>query len=341
MYITLISLSLFFSFLYQYTKDRYFCVFVKLFLFLLLTLPLIFRKGIGTDYINYINIYNTFKAGGDTNVDIGWKLLNYLVISLNSTAQWIFILSGFFTVIFFIKSIDKEAALILVISYLSFYYFPSYNIIRQILSISIVLYIITKKSSNTVYNILLYCIALSLHLSSIIFIVVFINTNKKAIQKIIISIIGLMIFLVFQFINPLALIQYVLGIFDNRYSAYLDMANYIGAVKTSGLGLFSELVFFFVLYNLYDQNTTSNRERNITNRLFLLAVLFYSMSWHITILARFKYSFYILLFLLIPKIRKNSLNNLIVYGFSVFFLIVCIIKIYSGENGIFPYNSIF
>ena len=94
-YIYLCLFVLILSFSYTKCKDKYLAIDIKILIFLFLFIPAALRFGIGTDYVNYVNIFQSFKNTNEMQQEIGWKLINQFVLINNLPVQYIFVIASF------------------------------------------------------------------------------------------------------------------------------------------------------------------------------------------------------------------------------------------------------
>ena len=67
-------------------------------LLLVMLLPAVLRYNIGTDYANYVNYFNS-PDGALQRTELGFILINQLVIAMRGSVQWMFALIALFTYI--------------------------------------------------------------------------------------------------------------------------------------------------------------------------------------------------------------------------------------------------
>jgi|GEM_PF-2305882 len=182
------------AWLYTYGKNKHISVAAKWFCFLLLFVPSAIRYGIGTDYVNYLDIFNRIKAGGSYHPkEFGWEILNIFAGKFALPFQFVIAFASFFTILPFFKT-EKKHFFIIIVLFSCLYYLNSFNITRQVLAMSILWYAylnLLKKEYINAY--VLVFLAAAFHNYALIFFVVFIAAqflplNKKRI---------LIIFLVF------------------------------------------------------------------------------------------------------------------------------------------------
>lgn len=112
-------------------------------LFVILFLTAALRYDTGIDYWNYISIYKRFQIGIDTHVEPGFAFLMQIISDGGFSPQWMFIVTSFFTVLFFLKALYEQSsnfALSIFLYQVMGYYFYSFNSIRYYLAVSIAFY---------------------------------------------------------------------------------------------------------------------------------------------------------------------------------------------------------
>lgn len=133
-YLSILFVSTFFVYISDKGKGRLERQAFLLMAFLLIFIPSAFRFDIGTDFLNYIAIYNNLDTYGD-RLEPGFYLLNQLFYSIEANPQWIFISSAFIFSIVLFAAYPIKGAWILHFAAVSLLWFPSFNIIRQSLAI--------------------------------------------------------------------------------------------------------------------------------------------------------------------------------------------------------------
>ena len=338
-YFLTIFLSLFCSSIVSFGKDLYLKKSSRIFVFLLLVLPLILRQGIGTDYKNYVNIFNSIQLDSMVFSDLGWLLINKIVIYLNLGVQFIFVISGFLTIYFFYKDLTDKELFSFIIIFLCFLYFPSYNIIRQILSLSIIYYAIDKK--NKYVKFCFFIFACSIHFATIVLILLFLPINVKKRNHYVFFMVGIILFLVFRIVPIQVIVAKLVSYLNPRLSLYITSQVYSNGINSSGLTLYLEVLYYILLYYYLDTKKISQKYFNICTFLFLSSMINYGAVFNFFIFARFKYFFYLFPLVCLKNERKSDIFVFINKMFLILFLLLSIkSNVINGNNGITPYNSI-
>lgn len=160
------------------------------FIFILLALVSGFRYEVGTDFHGYLRYFDLVANGYSSPAEIGFDLLAYIVSALGFNGQMLFLVISSFTMLFFYKGAQYYFLKGIVykplfyIIFLIFAYFHSFNAVRQILAAAIIFYaskyIIEKNYAMFTFWVLL---AMSFHLSSVFFLILYFIVNKNYSRK--------------------------------------------------------------------------------------------------------------------------------------------------------------
>lgn len=144
------------------------CIFIA---FLIVFLPAAFRYEIGIDYYSYVDIFNNITNDQDTKMEMGFYLLNRLLIVFGIPIEGLFILVSFLTYLFVFSSYTIRYAAIFHFLYFSLFYFTNFTFIRSDLAIAIVLFsICTYVNNGKIIRYVIWILIASLfHKSAIIF----------------------------------------------------------------------------------------------------------------------------------------------------------------------------
>lgn len=131
------------------------------------------RYGIGTDYFNYVDIFDNIKYGMQVRTEPGYNLINWIVAKMGGNEHVLFFVVSFMTVLFVYLFLDEYKDKISVglgmFVYMCVFYNQSYNVVRQYLAMSICLYALVfldRKQSFKYHSLVL--LAISFHTSAII-----------------------------------------------------------------------------------------------------------------------------------------------------------------------------
>lgn len=329
-------------------------VFLSLLMICVFTLIVGYRYGIGADYLQYENIINSYKSIDGIDLDIlnrisyevGFYLLCKLVFFLGGDTVSIFALAAFITFYFINKTIayysenGREYGMMAFISTLLLLG-PSMNIVKQVIACSIIYYsfryIFEKKLLLYTVFVLL---ASSFHVSAIIFIIFYaVNITQNDIGKFKETIITLGIILVPIFFQ---------GLFNkvvsfSLFSGYTEYGNKFSiAINLKNIAfLLPIIVPLFVFRKRIIEKDSRNRFFYIVLVSELVSIILsYSMHWAIRLSYYFIFAEAMLVAQLI-EVSSRYKNIWQLYYVICYLIFFCLKYFYWGNDGIFPYVSIF
>lgn len=163
-YITVFSISILLSWLSSRLDNKKIGNLIKILNFLFLVLISGLRYGIGTDYNKvylpfFIELKNNAIKNRMRSFEIGYVLINKIVIFLGGNFTWVCLIMSFLTIFFLYKGLNnyknKSSFTLGLFFYLIMYYQKSFNLMRQMLAVSIVFFAIKfLKKDNFKYIIL-------------------------------------------------------------------------------------------------------------------------------------------------------------------------------------------
>lgn len=325
---------------------------VFIFIFIILTAVSALRgETVGTDMINYIPRYMIISHSNwndlillsyDLDFEIGFVLFCKAISILNPNNTQVFIIITSMIVSFgFYKFISKYS----VIPFLSLfifitygYWINSFNIIRQSLAISILIWGISLwQEDKKILSFLMSILAISFHISSLIFL--FICFFKKIKFSDFIFVISLFI-IVGLFIMPRSLLVMLISL--TPFGWYADRT---GSGEHTFIVL---LLIFLVTYIL--KIKISRFDKNIDLWLWMLsfALMANVLAFDIGLFERVMKFFLVCLLIIIPDLcyiyRKKFINFLfcfcVLIAFSCYFYLILMVSPESSSNT-FPYYSIY
>lgn len=107
-------------------------------LLLVMVLPAALRYNIGTDYANYVYIFHS-PNGSLLSTEIGFRLINRVVIALGGSVQWMFAVVALLTYLPLAFGLRRNRILPVIALYMLTLYLSSFSAIRQMLAITWVL----------------------------------------------------------------------------------------------------------------------------------------------------------------------------------------------------------
>ena len=364
MYHLLFVILLLFSFLEFFGKNN---KIVAKSIFILLLFMVIFRYGQGTDYFNYIYLFNytadNFESAllnKDFSIvtqEISFAALSYIWIKVlhftpeSLTALYSFI--SFLLVWLFIKKFSLKPITSLLFFYCTFFLIYPFSAIRQSVCISIFIFFLIPylQSKNYLKYYMISVLLFTFHYSSIIlFIIPIVNTikNYKITQVYIISSIAFIIGLLFyQFLFPFFS---AIDIIAGKINVYTEK------VTLDFISLFLRIMLFvFVLqtWKIFERNSIRDLFLKIYILGFLLYLIFMAsslISSRINVYMRYIEMILLVDFLVYFFFKKW--NRIISYSFIIAIMTVLHIKninsfidqgpYYSEVNFInYPYVSVF
>ena len=364
MYNLLFVILLLFSFLEFFGKNN---KIVAKSIFILMLFMVIFRYGQGTDYFNYIYLFNytadNFESAllnKDFSIvtqEISFAALSYIWIKVlhftpeSLTALYSFI--SFLLVWLFIKKFSLKPITSLLFFYCTFFLIYPFSAIRQSVCISIFIFFLIPylQSKNYLKYYMISILLFTFHYSSIIlFIIPIVNSikNYKITQVYIISSIAFIIGLLFyQFLFPFFS---AIDIIAGKINVYTEK------VTLDFISLFLRIMLFvFVLqtWKIFERNSIRDLFLKIYILGFLLYLIFMAsslISSRINVYMRYIEMILLVDFLVYFFFKKW--NRIISYSFIIAIMTVLHIKninsfidqgpYYSEVNIInYPYVSVF
>lgn len=308
--------------------------------FVILFIAIAYRDfNVGTDTESYrlyfyyiINDLNSMRQ----TVEPGWVFLNTFADYLGGEFRTVLVLASLAILlpIFFIaKKYSANPMLTIVVFYLLSFYFYSFNITRQMIAVSLILFGLVLLTKNKKYQFLvLVFLAYLFHTSALIvlplFFVNYLPNDKINALLLIFASMVLGFFAVNLAPAIAALIHY-----EHYFSLY-NYGNYIGP-------LLKLLIFnsFFVFIYL-----TSERS-SVESKLFLAFILLSSLLVRIPFGSRIYIYLGIYQLLFYPiylhnlKLRASSANFTLSKLFIFIYLYV-VYALYQGSGGIYPYFNV-
>lgn len=359
-YNSVVLISTFLVWLSERVKTKLQSAFVMFLALLIVALPVGLRYGLGRDYFSYQGIFNKVANGEILNIELGFIWLNKLVGFFGLGYEGFTILFSFLIYAVAMYAYPKRNKALIHFLFLMLLFFQSFNQIRSVMVLSIMLVAVFQYSKDKKIRNYLMLIGLAslFHISAILYLIV------PAIQKIItrrnynlltkLSII--LIFIVFAFNH------YVVDfIFNNPLTSYMGFNTYSGGKYDvegdfgSGLGYIARFLILMVPLFLVKRTVRYNSD-NITFyiviALSLLAVVLKPVS---LIFERLELVFLIAyifgIYMLYPFRRNLFVAAFIICTLAFNFLIfnkdiiegttdykaVCV----DGARRITPYTSIF
>lgn len=309
------------------------------------------RSGVGTDYDNYSAIFTAINTGvGNNPTEMGYTFLNYIIGQFGGNIQTVFFIMSFLTLLFiylFLYEYRSSIGIGLgILVFLISYYNMSYNIVRQVLAISISLYsmnfIDKRKSKHFVFFILL---AMSFHAGAVIMLPLYIFYNNFVNKR--------------RLFRVLTYLVYFLALANYQYIVEFVSLNILGTDKYlyltknlgTNLGLGAVVRYapqLLIGFVFYDELLLNNKSFKLYYFLLVMGYLtgLLPAFGAPIVLNRIGSFFSIANVWLIPyyyqyfKYKENYnwiVPTLIIYILMVWFVMYII----GGDSETVPYNTIF
>jgi hypothetical protein len=283
---------------------------------------------VGTDTINYSRIFENPNSFERIN-DFIWIYLNSFFLEQGLSFHYILIIATFiFLLMIYLTALKMKVNVGLSFFYLVsfFFYFQSFNITRQLIAASIILYAFTFIIDRKLLFFLLFVfIASGFHFSAI-FVAPFYFISNKSYKP------ALVIPLLFSsyLVGGLITISDILGKINLNivYSSLLD--------STDDLNLgFSISRFFLNVYVSY--LVLRNKGNSLLINLLIVGVLILNLLAPFGYISRFAYYFMIVQVVLLPEyqlMRNKRLHVIsVLYSLVIFFYLLI-----NNNGGIYPYK---
>lgn len=294
------------------------------------------RFGIGTDYFQYMSDF--FQR---TSKDFLFEILTILSR---------IIYDDFFTLIFFSSLLTHS-----IISYIYFkksklyflsiflylslwYFFGSWNLIRQYLAMAFVfLFIVFLLDKKFKQSIIYALIATLFHSSAftviLITLVIYLGNNK-----VFILILSLFLSIFIFYDDLIALIEYTSDIKHLHYLFIDEKFNFTPFIFS--LGSIIPLMFFII-----KKNFSFNDNLKMYLKLYSIGVVFLLLSTQNLFFSRLAFYFLILQTLLVPnfieQLRSSSIKFLLVLYYLIYGTLSMIFSINQYRDGVIPLKFIF
>lgn len=312
-----------------------------------------FRNGVGTDFDNYVKIYDQlyyqypsiFSAIIDSRFEPGWVILNYLVRYIFDDVQFLFIITALLTWTFSFKAIYDNKKYISVglsvLILLCTLYNMSFNIVRQILAVSIIMLSIKPMLDNRKWKfILIVLFASSFHYSALIFLPAYWIVDSKTEDR------GLLkrIFIPLLAIGFVFLFQPIFSFLTNNIDAFSAYSLY--SIEFSGFSIPAILlklpVVLLIIIN-YKKLKAKNNIMHKLSILYIIGLILTLLSSYSPYLNRVSFFYDVTQVFIVPAIIKAQTNKyekfLYTYVIVIYYLArFTYFYLFMGDGGTIPYN---
>lgn len=264
---------------------------------------------VGQDVNTYVNyFYNMRKASWqsfllvDKTMECGYAITNKIISIFTGNAHILLAIFALLLLSFLCKSLldnSQDVYLSLYLYITIFFFYQSFNQIRQMLAFAIILYGYKYIRKNNLFLWSLWVfVAFTFHFSSIIvFPLYFLRKITITKKTIIIYAVGTITSIaLFQFIGKLMLSKIP------RYAPYFSSEYYYDISMNSILNLIFRISMVAVLFLFYKQVISINRNNLVLYHSILLLLCFQIFSLNNSILSRIPTYFFGFIILLIPEV---------------------------------------
>ena len=300
---------------------------------------------VGTDSEMYMNIFrkiNTYTLDSSP-IEIGYFFLNKILSFINIFGgyQIIFIITSFIILFLIAKGIIKnskryELSVFLFIT--MYFYYNSFNQIRQYIAIAIMFYAI-KYIFEKDFKKYAICaaIAFTFHQSSIIMIPFYFILQMDLSDKIVKIVLGLSV------VGYLILDKVLLVVFSliPRYQKYAQ--GELSSLLTEGSNIVHAiiiLVLFIFVYKFKDKLVSIDKRNNIYINAILFATAFQILGTKTVLFSRIVYYFSIYAILLIPSIVdifEGEDKQKAYLAIMAIYFVICNVLLLLNQSEVLPY----
>lgn len=314
----------------HYKLDRWVLLVIA---FLLVFLPSAIRYDIGTDYLNYLEI---FESGSYLNYQIkepAFYFINWFLDSIDAHYQWLFAIFAFiFTAVAF-KAYPRKQAWLLHFLVFSMLWFSSFNIIRQDIAVVFCLLAIFKfLEKRYVWFVLLTLVGSTFHQSALLItlagVIALIPLPKFLKSKVApLVILGVLAISLFSMSLLLSYIEQILNLIGlTKYANYFNSTrHFIPRDFGTGLGVLAKVLFSIFIISNIKSFISINKNYWLLIILIALYALGAVLANQIIIFGRMAHTFVVAqilgAYLLWTLPRNKKLNRLVVSIFMLFLIL--------------------
>lgn len=311
---------------------------------LTILIPSAVRFEIGTDYLNYKDIYTQIGFGTySDNTEILFYYINLMLSSLGLDFQYLIIITSLIFCFFISLCVKRESSIWFFLFILLFIYLPSYNILRQAISISISCYALYRYFYFNEKISFPFIIVLSsfFHISSILFLLFPFFLDLKLSIKTRFSLILFFYFFMEYFVDIIFQSDFFL---NSHYSYYLG-SDYLERTNLgSGVGVFFQLFPYFVLIFFGNRIINDDEKLNRLANLSLIIVLCKFLVINFYVFNRVEIMFFVFSAFVYTEVSVNRKRS---FPCALLFLYWTLVNLYIFEmslinkvHGVVPYISV-
>lgn len=310
-----------------------------------------FRYGIGTDYFfTYEPEFYKIANGGDSEYEIGFYLLNKLILIFTRNSQWIFVITSFIFVILVFKAFYDNSSDIrfsILLFAITEVFFISMNNIRQSLACAIIIYAFKYIKMGKNIRFLIYVLlATSIHRIAILFIIlIFLRKINISINKLILIVLAIVLF------NPILknIIYFLINHID-RFAQYFHRSMYLDKTIPNIIFIVNIVIFIFIVYTKkYIVSKALSKYPQYYDCFIIIQLIcivictldgFIPATYRLLRVFNFFQMLFISNFISLYEIRIIRL--MLKFGFVAIFSCLCYYNIFiNGGEAVIPYISIF
>lgn len=319
----------------------------------LIILPLILvaglRNGVGTDFYNYIGIYNVIANKSFLEVisakEVGFNLITWICAQIKYNPQIMFFLMSLITISFSIRAIKKystkvELSLFLYIT--TMIYFTPFNIVRQGVAVAILFYALKYIYTNEkVKYFVIILIAISFHSSAVIMFPIYFLVRYPFKSRVIktLGLVGVIGYFAFDkvWIGIMKLLQ-ILG-FEKYVDLYAEITN--GGVHILRVLVAATPVLLSCLF--YKQLKIKYNRIDILINFSVINLIILVMALNATYLARLNLYVEVYNILLIPCFIGilDKKSKPLGYIFIILLFFIFMVTQVKTQSNLLPYKTIF
>lgn len=308
-------------------------------------LPFVLVNGtmsfVGNDYANYYREFLYIQSGQESYTDIGYVLLNKLVIALGLDFQFVYVfvsLIGYGLLFWCIRKYSANFAISIVLFFsIGYFYLLGLNQIRQFIALVIVFYALSLiPNGKFLTYAALVGVASLFHFTAIIMLPFFFILKIK--PKLSYFLVAMIVLLPFNLFYT-EIMQFLFSTFRPAYvgSSYMERQ-----ISIDILSLIPQAVVLFILLFYFDKIIKTDAMNLIAFNGILIAIIIMSVCSWIPEYKRFIYYFYLPMIYVIPNIlqleKRKSVRYLLLDAVIVCSL-VPMLRSASGW-GVYPYSSV-
>ena len=330
LYIVVWIILLLYSFKKENTTILWICI------LLLICMAGLRSISVGTDTFSYEDIYYWIEAGNANFIEPGWRFLNWLIQYVGGNFNMLLMVVAILTLLpvgFVIKQCSPAPSLSLFLYFSLFTYLQSYNLMRQMLAVSIVLlgYTYLYKQQRVRY---LICVAFAMtfHTSALFSIpLIWIDRFNLSMKKVLWI---LSITLILGYLLSDTAFLYLVG----PYAAYLENGYKEGLLSIYIQAVLINLLFLFIFYT-----TDKESQNSFWIKIFFIGIVLMDLTARLTQGTRITLFFMVVQFIVYPQyFVSNRVSNKILVHFCILLYCAMIfmkLLIWDG-NGVCPYKCI-